>query len=178
MSKISALKTNSSVLIVLEKKSESLNYEKFNSGHVIYLDDVQDPGNLGTIIRIADWFGINTIIRSKGCADFYNPKVIQSTMGSFLNVSLFTESFSVLKITEHKTVGAIMHGSQLSDFTWPSKTMLIMGNEGKGISSEIHQEIDHHITIPGSNNRVADSLNVGMATGILVGSLFINSSRN
>ena len=173
MTKISALKTNSPVLIVLEKKSEETDYEKLNSGHAIYLDDVQDPGNLGTIIRIADWFGINTIIRSRGCADFYNPKVVQSTMGSFLNVSLFTESFDELVISNHKTVGAVMHGASISEFSWPEKTMLIMGNEGKGISAPIHQEIDHHVTIPGSESRVADSLNVGMATGILCGALFM-----
>ncbi len=173
MSKISNLKTNSSVLIVLEKKSELVDYEKVNSGHAIYLDDVQDPGNLGTIIRIADWFGVNTIIRSRGCADFYNPKVIQATMGSFLNVSLFTESFNNLNIPNHDTVGAVMHGSTLTEFEWPLQTMLIMGNEGKGISAAIHQEIDHHVTIPGSKNRVADSLNVGMAAGILMGSMFM-----
>jgi len=174
MSKISTLKTKSPVLIVLEKKSEIVDYAKFNNGHAIYLDDVQDPGNLGTIIRIADWFGINSIIRSRGCADFYNPKVIQSTMGSFLNVSLSTSEFNQLKLSKHKTVGAVMHGESLSEFNWPEQTMLIMGNEGKGISAAIHQEIDHHITIPGSDNRVADSLNVGMATGILCGSLFNN----
>jgi TrmH family RNA methyltransferase len=173
MSKISTLKTNSSVLIVLEKKPELVDYEKLNTGHVIYLDDVQDPGNLGTIIRIADWFGVDSIIRSRGCADFYNPKVVQSTMGSFLNVSLYTERFDNLKITNHETVGAVMHGSILSEFEWPDRTMLIMGNEGKGVSAAIHQVIDHHVTIPGSNNRVADSLNVGMATGILMGSMFM-----
>ena len=174
MSKISTLKTKSPVLIVLEKRPEVTDYEKLNSGHAIYLDNIQDPGNLGTIIRIADWFGINTIIRSRGCADFYHPKVIQSTMGSFLNVSLFTEEFDNIHITKHKTVGAVMHGTSLSEFVWPAQTMLIMGNEGKGISAVIHQEIDHHVTIPGSDNRVADSLNVGMATGILIGSMFMN----
>lgn len=173
MSKISTLKTKSPVLIVLEKMTESTDYEKLNSGHAIYLDDVQDPGNLGTIIRIADWFGINSIVRSKGCADFYNSKVIQSTMGSFLNVSLFTEEFDILDITKHETVGAVMHGTSLSELNWPNQTMLIMGNEGKGISAAIHQKIDHHVTIPGSENRVAESLNVGMATGILLGSMFM-----
>ncbi|MFT4534412.1 MAG: TrmH family RNA methyltransferase [Saprospiraceae bacterium] len=176
MSKISTLKTKTPILLVLEKRPELTDYEKLNSGHAIYLDDIQDPGNLGTIIRIADWFGVNTIVRSRGCADFYNPKVVQSTMGSFLNVSLFTEDFDNIVITQHKTVGAVMHGTSLSEFEWPSQTMLIMGNEGKGISSVIHQEIDHHVTIPGSDRRVADSLNVGMATGILLGSMFMNES--
>ncbi len=172
MSKISALKTKSSVLIVLEKQSENIDNELLNRGHAIYLDSVQDPGNVGTIIRIADWFGIHSVVRSKGSADFYNPKVVQSTMGSFLNVSLFTDEFSNLNLKNHRSVGAVMHGSSLSNFEWPEKTILIMGNEGKGISAAIHQEIDHHVTIPGSNARVADSLNVGMATGILCASLY------
>lgn len=173
MSKISNFKTASPVLIVLEKKSEKVNYDIFNEGHAIYLDDVQDPGNLGTIIRIADWFGVKSIIRSKGCADYYNPKVIQSTMGSFINIGLYTEDFDLLKSKNHKTVGAVMHGESISGFTWPEKTLLIMGNEGKGICSAIHQKIDYHVTIPGNENRVADSLNVGMAAGILCGSLFM-----
>jgi len=101
MSKISNFKTASPVLIVLEKKSEKVNYDIFNEGHAIYLDDVQDPGNLGTIIRIADWFGVKSIIRSKGCADYYNPKVIQSTMGSFINIGLYTEDFDLLKSKNH-----------------------------------------------------------------------------
>ena len=171
MSKISALKTNSPVLIVLEKLSESIDYTSLNIGHAIYLDDVQDPGNVGTIIRIADWFGIKSIVRSAGCADFYNPKVVQSTMGSFLNVSLFTSDFTNINTENHKTVGAVMHGDSLSSFVWPEQIMLIMGNEGKGISAAIHQEIDHHVTIPGSDSRVADSLNVGMASGILCASM-------
>ena len=167
MDKISVHKTSSNVLLVLKKQGETINYKLMNLGNVLYLDNVQDPGNVGTIIRIADWFGIKTVIRSSGSADFYNPKVIQATMGSFLNVNLYTEEFEDLQATPHQSVGAIMDGQPLSDFQWPSKTLLVMGNEGRGIRGAIQNKIDHFIAIPGDKNRVADSLNVSIAAGIL-----------
>jgi len=169
MAKISILKTSSPVLIVLEKKNQSL--DKIEDSKVIYLDNVQDPGNVGTIIRIADWFGIKTIIRNSGTADFYHPKVVQATMGSFLGSKLYTSDFDKIDFSNHKTVGAVMHGTKLGEFKWPENTVLVMGNEGKGISAAVHQTIDHHVTIEGSDDRVADSLNVSMATGILCASL-------
>ena len=175
MDKISALKTSSDILLVLEKCSETINYTLINEGHVLYLDDVQDPGNVGTIIRIADWFGINTIIRSAGSADFYNPKVIQATMGSFMNVNLYSEEFENLDKIPHESVGAVMQGTPLVAFKWPSKTLLVMGNEGKGIGGAIHQKLDHFVSIKGAKSRVADSLNVGIATGILCSGLSENS---
>ncbi|MEM9545406.1 MAG: RNA methyltransferase [Bacteroidota bacterium] len=171
MKKISALKTPTNVLLVLEKQTETINYKLMNSGHAIYLDNVQDPGNLGTIIRIADWFGIKSVIRSPGTADFYNPKVIQATMGSFLNVHLFTEDFENLKELQHESTGASMHGKNLKQFDWPAKSLLVMGNEGKGIRATIHQKLDHHVTIPGAENKVAESLNVSVAAGILCAAL-------
>ena len=171
MNKISTLKTSTNVLLVLEKQSESINYKLMNEGHAIFLDNVQDPGNVGTIIRIADWFGIRSVIRSNGSADFFNPKVIQATMGSFLNVNLSSEEFENLELTDHKSVGATMQGTALSDFIWPEKSLLIMGNEGKGIAAHIHQELDHQVTISGDAGRVADSLNVSIAAGILCASL-------
>jgi len=167
MKKISALKTPANVLLVLEKQTETINYKLMNQGHAIFLDNVQDPGNVGTIIRIADWFGIKTVIRSPGCADFYNPKVIQATMGSFLNVHLFTEEFENLEESPHESMGASMHGTDLNKFSWPDKSLLVMGNEGKGIQASIHQKLDHHVTIGGSELRVAESLNVSIAAGIL-----------
>ena len=171
MQKISALKTPTNVLIVLEKLPQTINYKLMNEGHAIFLDDVQDPGNVGTIIRIADWFGIKSIIRSKGSADFYNPKVVQSSMASFLNVGLYTEDFEHLKLSEHKTVGAAMIGEDIKSFTWPAFSMIVMGNEGKGIQSSIHQQLDHIISIKGSEDRLAESLNVSVATGIICSSL-------
>lgn len=171
MKKISALKTPSNVLLVLEKMPETINYKLMNNGHALYLDNVQDPGNVGTIIRIADWFGISTVVRNRGSADFYNPKVIQATMGSFLNVNLYTSEFEQMTSRVHTTVGAVMSGKNVDSFHWPDKTMLVMGNEGKGIGAPIHQELDQFVTIQGDSNKVADSLNVSIATGILCASM-------
>ena len=167
MSKISLLSTSSQVLLVLDKATESIKYPLFKQGHAIYLDDVQDPGNVGTIIRIADWFGLKSVIRSNKSADFYNSKVIQATMGSFINVGLYTSPFNELDTSSHQIVGAAMDGERLSNMVWNKNTLLVMGNEGQGISDEILQMLDRRITIPGSKNRIADSLNVAMATGII-----------
>jgi len=167
MGKISALKTPTNVLLVLKKLEETINYKLMNLGHAIYLDNVQDPGNVGTIIRIADWFGIKTVIRSSGSADFYNPKVIQATMGSFLNVNMYTEEFENLGDVSHQSVGAIMNGKSLNEFDWPSRTLLVMGNEGKGIRGVIQNKLDHFVAIPGDESRLADSLNVSIAAGVL-----------
>ena len=171
MKKISTLKTPANVLIVLKKQTETINYKLMNHGHAIFLDNVQDPGNVGTIIRIADWFGIRAVIRNNGSADFYNPKVIQATMGSFLNVNMFSEEFENLELIQHKSIGAAMQGTEIKEFKWPEKSLLVMGNEGKGIAAHIHQELDHLVTISGDSSRVADSLNVSIATGILCASM-------
>ena len=174
MNKISALKTPTNVLIVLEKLPQSINYKLMNSGNVIYLDEVQDPGNVGTIIRIADWFGMKAVIRSKGSADFYNPKVIQATMGSFINVGLYTEDYQDIKLAEHKSVGAAMMGKDIKSFDWPSKSIVVMGNEGRGIQASVYQQLDHIISIKGASQRVAESLNVSVATGIICSHLNTN----
>lgn len=169
MSKISNLVTPSSVLFILTQKSEEIAVSL--PPRCIYLDDVQDPGNVGTIIRIADWFGVDAVIRSSGTADFHNPKVIQATMGSFVNVALYTCAFEDVDLSAMSTVGAAMQGTSLSEMQWPARSMLVMGNEGKGISGPVFQKLDHYVTIPGSDTRVADSLNVGMACGILTASM-------
>lgn len=169
MSKISNLVTASPVLFVLTQKSEEVRGSL--PPRSIYLDDVQDPGNVGTIVRIADWFGVGAVIRSPGSADFHNPKVIQATMGSFLNVALYTCVFEDLELSGRSTIGAAMQGTNLSEIQWPERSMLVMGNEGKGISGAILEKLDHHVTIPGSDTRLADSLNVGMACGILTASM-------
>ncbi len=173
MSKISPLKTPTNVILVLEKLGETINNKLMNLGHAIYLDNVQDPGNVGTIIRIADWFGIKTVVRSSGTADFYNPKVIQATMGSFLNVNLYTEEFENLGDIPHQSIGAIMNGKPVNEFDWPEKALLVMGNEGRGIRGAIQNQLDYHVAIPGAEGRVADSLNVGIATGILCSRLMV-----
>jgi len=174
MSKISALSTSSGVLMVVNMHEE--NTPKLDSGHTIFLDGVQDPGNVGTIIRLADWFGFKQVIRNKNTADFYSPKTIQATMGSFLNVDLITAEFGDLDMEGVQSIGADMHGKPLQTMNWSKNTLLVMGSEGRGISGPVHQELDDFVTIPGSASKVAESLNVAMATGIIASYMMGSSS--
>ena len=139
----------------------------FSKGFSIALDEIQDPGNLGTIIRIADWYGIKNIICSKNCADVYNPKVIQSTMGSFLRVNVFYENLSAFFSAHNKipVYGALMNGKNLHQTKINSDGILLIGNEGSGISDELLTFVTHPITIPKIGD--AESLNASIATAII-----------
>jgi len=169
MAQISALTTPTSVLCVFEKNELKLNDALKDIRSVIFLDRVQDPGNLGTIIRIADWFGIEMVARSPESADFFNPKVVQATMGSMANVRLITSEINALtEFYPSKPVyGTFMEGKNIFDNKPEPSSILVIGNEGKGISPETEKYIHHKINIPGSPDRVADSLNAAIATGII-----------
>jgi len=140
-----------------------------NIERAIYLDDVQDPGNVGTIIRIADWYGIDTVIRSAGSADYFSAKVIQSCMGSFANMNLYT--CSQMALTDQANgipiIVAAMSGDPLHQVSPAEKFILVMGNEGQGISQLLMRNAQQTITIAGADGRIADSLNVSVATGII-----------
>ena len=140
-----------------------------NIERAIYLDDVQDPGNVGTIIRIADWFGIDTVIRSEGSADFFSGKVIQSCMGSFANMNLYTCSQIALidQANDIPIIVAAMSGDPLHEVSPTHKFILAMGNEGQGISQLLMRNAQQAITIAGADGRIADSLNVSVAAGII-----------
>lgn len=139
---------------------------------LLALDGVQDPGNLGTIIRIADWFGINTILCSENCADVYNPKVLQSTMGAFLRVKVhygdLIKMLNQLKSNGFTLSGTVLNGSQISDVKVNDAFVLVMGNESKGISFEIEKLLDQKITIPRYplDSTRSESLNVANACAI------------
>lgn len=138
---------------------------------VLALDDVQDPGNLGTIIRIADWFGIDNIICSNNTADVYNPKVIQATMGSIARVKIhYTNLYKYIKElkVEIPIYGALLNGENIYKQTLSHNGLVIMGNEGNGISPEIAKMINHKLFIPNypAGHPTADSLNVAIATAI------------
>ena len=135
----------------------------------IALDDIQDPGNLGTIIRIADWFGIRTILCSENTVDVYNPKVIQATMGSIANVNVAYVNLEEVIKALPKTFpiyGTLLDGENIYQQTLERKGLIIMGNEGKGISSNIKKYITHKLLIPGDTQKTAESLNVAIATAI------------
>lgn len=139
----------------------------------VYLDDIQDPGNLGTIIRICDWFGINQLFCSPNTADVFNPKVIQASMGSFCHIQIIKTPFEHIAEIAHKNkipvYGAFLEGKNLYEETLPLKAILIMGNEGNGIGAVLEGKTDYKIKIPGysQNTESAESLNVSVATAII-----------
>lgn len=167
LQKISSLQTPNQALIVLKTFDYSLDKAVIQSDFTLLLDEIQDPGNLGTILRIADWFGIKNIICSKDCADLYNPKTIQATMGAFLRVKIFREDLTEFCATfkELPVYGAVLGGSNLFQTQLEKKALIVIGNEGKGISESMLQLLTHRIEIPA--NGQAESLNAAIATGII-----------
>lgn len=167
MEQMTLLKTPSDVLLVMEKMEDSPVLIEEQKARIIYLDGVQDPGNVGTIIRIADWFGIDAVVRSAESADFFNPKVVQATMGSMNNVVLFTSVLSDSLCRNRHVAGTYMEGIPVQQASLSDNTVLVLGSEGRGISESAAPYIQERISIPGAPDRVADSLNVAIATGIL-----------
>jgi TrmH family RNA methyltransferase len=139
----------------------------------VFLDGIQDPGNLGTIIRICDWFGIDHVFSSFDSVDWYNPKVIQASMGSFNRVKHWPCEFEEIKILAKNSgtsiFGAFMNGQNIYAETLPKNALLVMGNEGNGIREEIEAQIDRKISIPNlsQSNDKAESLNVSVAAAII-----------
>ena len=133
------------------------------------LDGVQDPGNVGTIIRIADWFGITQIICSPDTADVYNPKVVQATMGSLAHVSItYCDLVPLLREANVPVYGTLLDGQDIYQQPLSAEGIIVMGNEGNGISPEVRQLVTNKLLIPNFNNNTetAESLNVAIATAI------------
>lgn len=172
LAQISLLKTPNIALAIVKKpinKAPQTATPKLT----LALDGVQDPGNLGTIIRIADWFGIESIICSKETVDCYNPKVVQATMGSIFRVNCYyTDLSAYLSKTKFPVYGADLEGANLFEQNKLQPGIIVMGNEGNGLSSEVSKLIQQKLMIPKIGN--AESLNVAVATGIIVSSFFKN----
>jgi TrmH family RNA methyltransferase len=174
LSRISFLQHPQQVLAVFPMSSydESIDYTKELKGKLtLALDSVQDPGNLGTIIRIADWFGIETILCSHETADAYNPKVIQATMGSIARVRIiYTDLTKTLEAiaSEMPIYGTFLDGENIHSRQLPQEAVIVMGNEGKGISQEVARLVTDRVLIPNypAGRPTADSLNVAIATAI------------
>ena len=174
LSRISFLQHPQQVLAVFPMPScdESIDYTKELKGKLtLALDSVQDPGNLGTIIRIADWFGIETILCSHETADAYNPKVIQATMGSIARVRIiYTDLTKTLEIiaSEMPIYGTFLDGENIHSRQLPKEAVIVMGNEGKGISQDVARLVTDRVLIPNypEGRPTADSLNVAIATAI------------
>jgi TrmH family RNA methyltransferase len=166
---LGSFQTNDSCLAVAKtKQNEFLSLNE--SEYMLILDDVRDPGNLGTIIRVADWYGISKIVCSNDTTDIYNPKVIAASKGSFTRVNIFyTDLASYLKENNAKksVIGAFLGGQSLYDFQF-SQTggYVIMGNESNGIGAAVEKLVTHKVTIPRIG--AAESLNVGIATAIML----------
>jgi TrmH family RNA methyltransferase len=137
----------------------------------LVLDDIRDPGNLGTIIRTADWFGIHKIIASEETADFYNPKVIHATMGSFCRVLVYYTALPhYLNDTQLPVYGAFLDGVDVHQLKFPNAGLVVIGNEAQGISKEVERSVSHRITIPKKGG--AESLNASIATAIILDTIF------
>lgn len=169
LGKMSMLQTPNQVLAVVEQQ-EPIGEPSLKGRLSLMLDGIQDPGNLGTIIRIADWFGINQIIASEDTVEVYNPKVIQSTMGSFLRVKIWYKDITtVLDQQQVPVYGALLEGKSIYKTDSPKEGILLIGNESKGIREPLLSLITHKITIPRIGE--AESLNAAVATGILLAAL-------
>jgi len=137
-----------------------------SNNFILALDDIRDPGNMGTIIRIADWYGINKIIASQESADYYNPKVITASMGSFTRVQLFyTDMESYILQHAIPVFGAFMHGENVHELDFGDSGLILIGNEAHGISPHLEKLVSRKINIPRYGK--AESLNAAIATAVI-----------
>lgn len=169
LEKMSLLQTPNQVLAValMPQKPKEIDI----AGQLtVVLDGIQDPGNLGTIIRTADWFGIKQIVASEDTVDVYNPKVIGATMGSFMRVSVHYKNLAAWMLSVKLPVyGALLEGENVFTIKAPKQGLLVIGSEGKGIRENIIDLITHPVTIPKTGG--AESLNAGIAAGIIIAQL-------
>lgn len=168
--KISTQKQPQGVLAVFKTKVGRFDPEIALDQLVLLLDNVQDPGNLGTIVRIADWFGIQHIVCSIGSADVYNPKTVQATMGALARVHVhYIRLETILEQTEVPVFGTFLDGQSMYENELAANGYIIMGNEGNGISPEIEKLVTSKLLIPSfpGGQPTSESLNVGVATALV-----------
>lgn len=168
LKKISLQTSPNQVLAVAHQNRHELNEALLASGTTLFLDDIRDPGNLGTIIRIADWFGIKQIICSENTTELYNPKTLQASMGAALRVKVIYMDFQKLRpsIGQIPVYGAVLTGENIYTSTL-QKGLIIIGNEANGISNEVLQLLTHPITIPAAQHNGSESLNAANACAII-----------
>jgi RNA methyltransferase, TrmH family len=166
LSKAGTFANNDAALAIVNMK-DNIHLEIKGNEYALVLDEVKDPGNLGTIIRIADWYGISKIICSEDCADRYNPKVISASMGSFTRVALFyCDLISYLKdIKDTPIYGATLEGKSIHKEKFHGKGYLVLGNESEGIRDQVKQMLNLEISIPKFGH--AESLNVAIAAAVI-----------
>jgi len=165
---MSSLKTNDAGIALVIIPSNA--YLEASNDWVFVLDEVKDPGNLGTIARIADWYGVDKIICSNDSVDFYNPKVINASMGAFTRVDVYyTDLQNYFKNKNNLVFGAFLKGESVYDVKAPKEAYLLMGNESNGISDDLVEFVNHKVSIPRLGG--AESLNVAIATAVICDNL-------
>ena len=173
MDRISGQTTPTPVIGLFKIPSAKLSIDTIKDGLSIVLDDIQDPGNLGTIIRLADWFGIRNVICSPGTADAFSPKVVQATMGAIARVNVFYQDVVSLTASAKKlgmaVYGTFLEGENIYTSNLDQKGLIVLGNEGNGISYNVEMSVTQRLTIPSfaADGVTSESLNVAMATAIV-----------
>jgi len=162
---IGSFQSNDAVIAVARMKTQEL--PEPGRGPLLVLDEIRDPGNLGTIIRTADWFGVKNIAASATSVDFYNPKVISATMGSFCNVNVwYGDLAQLLDDQDCEVYGAFLGGTDIRECHFVKSPVIVIGNESAGISPAVAKLVNHRVTIPGYGG--AESLNASVAAGIFL----------
>jgi len=167
LKKMSALASPNTCLAVFKiPEVKAIN----TSGLIVALDDIRDPGNLGTILRLCDWFGIQQLICSKETVDVYNPKVVQATMGSIARVNIsYLDLIDFIATSKLPVFGTFMDGENMYTTNLPQEGIIVMGNEANGISSDLEKIIKNRLTIPRFGTlQKTESLNVATATAIVL----------
>ena len=174
LSQISFLKTPNQAIALVHIPQYTLDMTEITGGLSLYLDQVQDPGNLGTIIRLADWFGISHVLCGEGCADPFSPKAIQSTMGAIIRVKTYkTDKSFFRQLENHKpdfhVYGTFLDGENIYNAALSDKAIIVMGNESKGISADLAQYVKKRLLIPQYplDKTTSESLNVASAAAIV-----------
>lgn len=170
LERASLLRTPQSVLAVMPIPDRKLDISDISGQLVIALDSVQDPGNLGTILRIADWFGIRQVLCSEGTADIYNPKCVQSCMGALARVKVhYCNLPETINKAQTNVYGTFLDGKDIYEEELSPNGIVVMGNEGNGISEEVAKLVNRRLYVPNypKGSLTTESLNVAVATGIV-----------
>ncbi len=173
LKKISSLTTPNQVLAVAELPGEPFSPALLRNDYCFYLDGIRDPGNLGAILRVADWFGIPAVVCSPDSADAFSPKVVQASMGAFLRVGIWEMPLEELleKASGTPVAGAVLGGENLFQTALPANGVVVIGSESRGISPATEARLTHRLTIPRHPSGGAESLNAAVAAGIFAAAL-------
>lgn len=174
MARISQFDTPSDVIAVYEKPVDSIDAARVSKSLNIVLDNIQDPGNLGTIIRLADWFGIQDIFASRTSVDVYNHKVVQATMGAIARVKVHYQDLEALfeEYPDLNVYGTFLDGNDIYRSELGKTGFVVFGNEGQGIGAKVAKHVDQRLLIPKAKTAGSESLNVGVAAAITISEFF------